>query len=168
MNKVKVHYSSFSATAFKFRGSVIGHVLPKVIFFLCWSSLIFVLNTYVLRDKLRIEASLITLLGLVISLLLVFRTNTAYDRYWEGRRLWSDLSMAVRSISRIIWVHVDEQDGRFSLELKRRVVNLLVAYAFACKHHLRGEVDPNHPELQAYLSHVPDFFMEPPLEPSEK
>ena len=28
------------------------------------------------------------MLGFVISLLLVFRTNTAYDRWWEGRRLW--------------------------------------------------------------------------------
>ncbi|MFY0481302.1 bestrophin family protein [Flavobacterium sp. PLA-1-15] len=31
------------------------------------------------------------MLGFVISLLLVFRTNTAYDRWWEGRRLWGSL-----------------------------------------------------------------------------
>ena len=31
------------------------------------------------------------MLGFVISLLLVFRTNTAYDRWWEGRRLWGAL-----------------------------------------------------------------------------
>jgi putative membrane protein len=29
-----------------------------------------------------------SLLGFVISLLLVFRTNTAYDRWWEGRKAW--------------------------------------------------------------------------------
>ena len=28
------------------------------------------------------------LLGFAISMLLVFRTNTAYDRWWEGRKLW--------------------------------------------------------------------------------
>ncbi|MEC5394059.1 bestrophin family protein [Bergeyella sp. RCAD1439] len=32
-----------------------------------------------------------TLLGFVLSLLLVFRTNTAYDRWWEGRKLWGKL-----------------------------------------------------------------------------
>ena len=32
-----------------------------------------------------------TLLSFVISLLLVFRTNTAYDRWWEGRKLWGSL-----------------------------------------------------------------------------
>ena len=31
------------------------------------------------------------MLGFVISLLLVFRTNTAYDRWWEGRKLWGSL-----------------------------------------------------------------------------
>jgi len=32
-----------------------------------------------------------SLLGFVLSLLLVFRTNTAYDRWWEGRKLWGKL-----------------------------------------------------------------------------
>ena len=31
------------------------------------------------------------MLGFVISLLLVFRTNTAYDRWWEGRKMWGSL-----------------------------------------------------------------------------
>jgi ion channel-forming bestrophin family protein len=31
------------------------------------------------------------MLGFVLSLLLVFRTNTAYDRWWEGRKLWGSL-----------------------------------------------------------------------------
>ena len=29
-----------------------------------------------------------SILGFVLSLLVVFRTNTAYDRWWEGRKLW--------------------------------------------------------------------------------
>ena len=32
-----------------------------------------------------------TLLGFALSMLLVFRTNTAYDRWWEGRKLWGSL-----------------------------------------------------------------------------
>lgn len=32
-----------------------------------------------------------SMLGFVISLLLVFRTNTAYDRWWEGRKQWGAL-----------------------------------------------------------------------------
>ena len=40
-----------------------------------------------------------TMLGFVISLLLVFRTNTAYDRWWEGRKLWGSLVNNSRNLA---------------------------------------------------------------------
>ena len=40
--------------------------------------------------------SLYSLIGFVISLLLVFRTNTAYDRWWEGRKKWGEDDFRVR------------------------------------------------------------------------
>ena len=40
-----------------------------------------------------------SLLGFVLSLLLVFRTNTAYDRWWEGRKLWGKLVNDSRNLS---------------------------------------------------------------------
>ena len=30
------------------------------------------------------------ILGFVLSMLLVFRTNSAYERWWEGRRIWGN------------------------------------------------------------------------------
>ena len=40
-----------------------------------------------------------TLLGFVISFLLVFRTNTAYERWWEGRKLWGGLVNSSRNLA---------------------------------------------------------------------
>jgi putative membrane protein len=40
-----------------------------------------------------------TLLGFAISMLLVFRTNTAYDRWWEGRKLWGQLVNNSRNLA---------------------------------------------------------------------
>src|SRR4051794_25019048 len=40
-----------------------------------------------------------TLLGFAISMLLVFRTNTAYDRWWEGRKLWGSLTNSSRNLA---------------------------------------------------------------------
>ena len=40
-----------------------------------------------------------SLLGFAISMLLVFRTNTAYDRWWEGRRLWGQLVNVSRNLA---------------------------------------------------------------------
>lgn len=39
-----------------------------------------------------------SLLGFVISMLLVFRTNTAYDRWWEGRKQWGSLMNSSRNL----------------------------------------------------------------------
>ncbi|GJJ72330.1 ion channel-forming bestrophin family protein [Entomortierella parvispora] len=47
-------------------------------------------------------------LSVVVGLLLAFRTNTAYDRFWEGRKLWSSLDVQVRNFSRMIWVGMKE------------------------------------------------------------
>jgi putative membrane protein len=40
-----------------------------------------------------------SLLGFVISMLLVFRTNTAYDRWWEGRKQWGSLMNGSRNLA---------------------------------------------------------------------
>ena len=42
-----------------------------------------------------IAPGLHSLIGIVIGLLLVFRTNTAYDRWWEGRKALGDLTALV-------------------------------------------------------------------------
>ena len=70
-----------------------------------------------------------TLLGFAISMLLVFRTNTAYDRWWEGRKLWGSLVNTSRNLAVKIaaWtVPSDEENralfaqliGLFSAELR--------------------------------------------------
>lgn len=40
-----------------------------------------------------------SLVGLVLSVLLVFRTNAAYDRWWEGRKLWGALVNSSRNLA---------------------------------------------------------------------
>lgn len=54
------------------------------------------------------------MLGFVISLLLVFRTNTAYDRWWEGRKLWGSLVNNSRNFAMKLAVMLqDEEDKMF-------------------------------------------------------
>lgn len=49
-----------------------------------------------------------TLLGFAISMLLVFRTNTAYDRWWEGRKLWGSLVNTSTNLALKIKTYVDK------------------------------------------------------------
>ena len=43
------------------------------------------------RINIAVDKEFFSFLGILLSLLLAFRTNTAYDRFYEGRRLWGQL-----------------------------------------------------------------------------
>ncbi len=51
------------------------------------------------NSALKNTSILHTVIGFVLSLLLVFRTNTAYDRWWEGRKMWGKLVNDSRNLS---------------------------------------------------------------------
>lgn len=78
-----------------------------------------------------------TLLGFVISLLLVFRTNTAYDRWWEGRKAWGALVNNSRNLAIKIAVMVKSKDDK---EIFRK---LIPAYSSVLNLHLKN-ADINH------------------------
>jgi putative membrane protein len=58
------------------------------------------------------------MLGFVISLLLAYRTNTAYDRWWEGRKLWGSLVNSSRNLAlKLSVILSDESDKKFLREV---------------------------------------------------
>lgn len=72
------------------------------------------------------------LLGGAISLLLVFRTNSAYDRWWEGRKLWGDLTNNSRNLAIKLNAMLPVED-HVNRDFFRKIIP---AYAFALKNHL--------------------------------
>jgi putative membrane protein len=73
-----------------------------------------------------------TTLGLVISLLLVFRTNTAYERWWEGRKMWGSLVNSSRNLSFKLSILLPNETVFFN--------TMISNYAFALKNHLRDQL----------------------------
>jgi len=66
---------------------------------------------------------------------------------YAGRKLWSSLTGNIRSFSRVLWHSVErEADGVDDDDLTD-AMNLLVAFAFATKYHLRGEDGYQHSDL---------------------
>ncbi|KAJ3201811.1 hypothetical protein HDU82_007865 [Entophlyctis luteolus] len=99
--------------------------------------------------------TLVSLLGTYISLLVAFRLNTAYDRFWEGRKTWSNMQTQIRQLARLIWVYVPvHTDG--DLERKRAAMHLLTAFATATKHELRGETHyARYVDLGPHFANMP-------------
>jgi ion channel-forming bestrophin family protein len=75
------------------------------------------------------------LLGFAISMLLVFRTNTAYDRWWEGRRLWGQLVNNSRNLAMKIssFLPIEETVQRSFFR------KIIPAYAYSLHNHLHSE-----------------------------
>jgi len=73
------------------------------------------------------------MLGFVISLLLVFRTNTAYDRWWEGRKMWGALVNNSRNLALKLAVILSEEKDR---EYFRKMIP---SYAATLNKHLKDE-----------------------------
>ncbi|KAK3810863.1 MAG: Bestrophin, RFP-TM, chloride channel-domain-containing protein [Benniella sp.] len=91
------------------RGSVIPTILWDVFLIIMHTSLILILNKFeVLPFHLSFPAVITPALSVVVGLILAFRTNTAYDRFWEGRKLWANLDTQARNFSRMIWVGMKE------------------------------------------------------------
>lgn len=84
-----------------------------------------------------------SLLGIVLGLFLVFRTNGAYDRWWEGRKLYGSLVNTCRNFA-------NKLDASLNVDLKEdRLVffKLYSNYVFAMKEHLRDSFDPKEMEF---------------------
>jgi ion channel-forming bestrophin family protein len=76
--------------------------------------------------------------GIVLGLLLVFRTNTAYDRFWEGRRSWGAIVNASRNLARQMLVTIPAGDESEQYE-KEAAIRLVAAFATTTKQLLRHE-----------------------------
>lgn len=130
------------------RGSVIPAILPRTVVCGLFGLLISILFYQSIPVSIPILASIIP--NIVLGLLLVFRTNTAYERFWEGRRLWGTLTNTVRNLARQMWVIILEKDLQDQDE-KQAAMRLLVAFAVAMKLKLRNEAIETH-ELRSLLS----------------
>lgn len=86
-------------------------------------------------DQIKNMGLMHTVLGFVISLLLVFRTNTAYDRWWEGRKIWGSLTNSSRNLAINIQAFLPEESDRKFFRL------MIPNYAFALKNMLRENED---------------------------
>ena len=78
-----------------------------------------------------------SLLGVVLGLFLVLRTNTAYDRWWEGRKIWGELINSVRVLAIKVYVFLPSLEDRSFFSV------VIPNFVYAMKEHLREGVKLN-------------------------
>src|SRR5690606_35041378 len=104
-------------------------------------------------STLKNTSILHTVIGFVLSLLLVFRTNTAYDRWWEGRKMWGKLVNDSRNLSVKLHALLPEDDRASRIYF----TNKIKLFAKVLHTHLTSEStkymldEDEHPEYEEYL-----------------
>ncbi len=84
-----------------------------------------------------------SLLGIVLGLFLVFRTNSAYDRWWEGRKLWGSLLNNTRNLAQKLNAFLDKTEEKNRLWFAIMISN----FAISVREHLRDGVNIDELEI---------------------
>ena len=119
---------------------VFGKIKYEMIFISIYAIFITVLYRVYELTHISIPIAIPSILGTVISLLLGFRSNQAYDRWWEARHIWGAVVNDSRTLARQIisftpTQYVDEQLEQF----KKRVINRQIGWAYCLGRHLRNQ-----------------------------
>ncbi|MGE3804554.1 MAG: bestrophin family protein [Gemmataceae bacterium] len=137
---------------FDIRGTPVARKLfSSVALVTAYSTAIAILDEIYLHQAVQIQASFHALIGTVLGIFLVFRTNTAYDRWWEGRKLWGQLVNDSRNLAiKVRALHHTLNQAEMLL-MGRIIIN----FARALKEHLREGIRPKQLSLYKQLSHEP-------------
>jgi len=123
-------------------------LLPALLLAAVYSTLLTYLSVELHYLEFKSTTVIHSLLGFVISLLLVFRTNTAYDRWWEGRRLWGELVNSSRNFALKISTMLPDD----AKSVKENLYILIGNFPFVLKEHLRNRFKPNEYESNNAIS----------------
>ncbi|OMP77943.1 MULTISPECIES: bestrophin family protein [unclassified Chitinophaga] len=92
-----------------------------------------------LKETINIPLSVPMIMGTVISLLLAFRSNQAYDRWWEARTVWGAIVNDSRSFTREVLTFIHSNEFPEEAErLRERMIRRQMAWCYSLGQQLRG------------------------------
>ncbi|KAF8754772.1 Bestrophin, RFP-TM, chloride channel [Rhizoctonia solani] len=143
-----------------------------ILLFAGWATCVCLISAKV-RD-LGISSTLLTVFGTILGFVISYRTSSSFERYNEGRRLWSTIVLASRTFSvpcgGAVWFHVPDTPSTATPETaveararniieKRTAINLIEAFSVAVKHYLRGEEGIYYEDLYHLVKFLPAYSL---------
>lgn len=93
---------------FATKGSVLPRILPRILAVSLLALIVVLIDGWV-TSLPHLDAAPFAVFGIALSLFLGFRNNAAYERWWEGRRLWGQLVADMRALARDCRVFLPEE-----------------------------------------------------------
>ncbi|NCT56635.1 MAG: hypothetical protein GW760_02845 [Legionella sp.] len=157
----KYEYPGFLKSAFAVNGSITPKVLKQVLVATLYATCISVLSLFF--HSISVSVSPFEYAGLVMGLILVFRVNAGYDRWWEARKVWGSLVNNSRNLAIIISSYV----SRNKTQEIQQLMNYLAAMPYLMKNNLRGDeslvevqhlLDDEMYQTLENIAHKPNFL----------
>jgi putative membrane protein len=120
-------------------GSMIREIFGRVLTCVLWALTVVLVHEWFFVPygrSLGIPESGHALVGVALGLLLVFRTNASYDRFWEGRKQWGSIVNECRNLGRAASVYLAATP-----ELARQLIVWTSAFPWATMYRLRGKCE---------------------------
>lgn len=119
-------------------------IVPQVLLFI-FSFLIYFYQTHIATEPVPLNPSVFAILGISLAIFHGFCNNAAYDRFWEGRKLWGTLVWLSRNIARQVLTLPN-----VSMAEKQAFIRHQIAFVHSLRQQLRGE--DNTENLQRLLT----------------
>lgn len=140
-----MHRTDFWTEVFTWQGSVTPYVILRVLMFGMFASVV-----WMGAERLSVDTGLgvepYEIVGAVLALLLVLRTNAGYDRWYEARKLWGGIVNQSRNLATIGLTY-----GPSDPAWRNRFARWTAAFCHTARHSLRGERDLD--DLRSLLGH---------------
>lgn len=119
-------------------------IVPQVLLFI-FSFIIYFYQTHIATEPVPLNPSVFAILGISLAIFHGFCNNAAYDRFWEGRKLWGTLVWLSRNIARQVLTLPN-----VSMAEKQAFIRHQIAFVHSLRQQLRGE--DNTANLQRLLT----------------
>ena len=118
-------------------------IVPQTLLFI-FSFIIYYYQTHIAKIPVPLNPSVFALLGISLAIFHAFCNNAAYDRFWEGRKLWGTLVWLSRNVTREVMTLPN-----VSLADKQAFIRHHIAFVHSLRLQLRS--DDNTHNLQRLL-----------------
>ena len=140
------------------RGSVLLRILPTLLVNIALATFVTWSHGDLWDIKITLTAIPFSLIGLPLAIFLGFRNNSAYDRFWEGRKLWGELVLRCRNLARQCIGLVDDPapalSGNGVQDVRVRMIWRAIAFVQVLRDRLRNQ--PSAPSVATLLA--PDEY----------
>lgn len=122
---------------FTLKGSIIPQIVPQIIFVALLGMGVAITHHYFPGKFPEFTSAPLALIGITLSIFMGFRNNACYDRWWEARKQWGQLTTDARSLAcqAVSFIDDEKDSGK---ETKTRLVYLVIAFTYALRNKLRN------------------------------